>query len=517
MSNVGAQNRFLQSNLNSTGLASETTLKNVCDKLNGTLTVSGTVSIDNYPAIQQVQSNSVNLASEATLSLVNTDTGNIDTKIPSQGQAVMASSLPVVLSSNQSDIAVINGATDLDCNTIQLRGNNISLNNGISDNGCQRVNIASNNSIIGINLQEVNGDAVAFSNGTVNNQTQRVAIASNNSAIPTNIMNLNGNTISVDNGVSDSQTQRVVIASDNSPVNTNIQNLNGNTIDLGIGNANTGTQRIILSTNQPSFENILESNLGINTTSNLIKVHISGYNKNMDDGGLSQVSSGFVNANEFLILPPESGISGFDVVSSNVNDTSLGTGAHFIVITFVNLANTVETKHIITMNGTTPVSSPLLTASDNVRCTGAIVFSTGSTNHNLGRIKIYLTGDDTQIYEQIDVENNISSSARTYISPNLDFYPKYLNINLHSSSLDDLEVYLQMKTSQNNYWKNIQNFLINGNNTTVSNWNMEGIIITASFLSGEPSTKGIDIRFVGQLISAGGASGCSIEMVGYMK
>lgn len=76
----------------------------------GTMPVSGTVSIDNFPATQAVSATSLPLptgaATETTLTALNT-------KVPAQGQALMAASLPVTIASNQSAISTVENATIL--------------------------------------------------------------------------------------------------------------------------------------------------------------------------------------------------------------------------------------------------------------------------------------------------------------------------------------------------------------------------------------------------------------------
>ena len=81
------------------------------------LSVSGTVSVDNFPATQAVSASSLPLPSGAStsalqstanghLSTIATDTTSLDTKLPSQGQALSSASVPVVIASDQSAITV---------------------------------------------------------------------------------------------------------------------------------------------------------------------------------------------------------------------------------------------------------------------------------------------------------------------------------------------------------------------------------------------------------------------------
>lgn len=97
--------------------------------------VSGTVS-----AIQSGSwsltniSGTISLPTGASTSALQT-TGNsslssIDTKVPALGQAVMASSVPVTIASNQSTVSV---------NVAQVGGTATSKNSGVTDAGTQRV------------------------------------------------------------------------------------------------------------------------------------------------------------------------------------------------------------------------------------------------------------------------------------------------------------------------------------------------------------------------------------------
>lgn len=82
--------------------------------------VSKTVKVDtttpaNTAALPTLQFNAlgqqVDLALESTLQSVLADTSSIDTKLPAQGQALMAASVPVAIASNQSAIPVTQSGT----------------------------------------------------------------------------------------------------------------------------------------------------------------------------------------------------------------------------------------------------------------------------------------------------------------------------------------------------------------------------------------------------------------------
>ncbi len=76
------------------------------------------------------------------------------------------------------------------------------------------------------------------------------------------------------------------------------------------------------------------------------------------------------------------------IVSSDVNDTLLGTGAQKVLLTGLD-SNYDEQSEIIELNGTTPVSTTL----SYLRINGFLVIETGSDNINDGNIDV-LNGTD---------------------------------------------------------------------------------------------------------------------------
>lgn len=95
-------------------------------------------------------------ATEATLSTLNT-------KIPAQGQAAMAASVPVVIANNQSNVPT---------NIAQMNGTTVSMNTGVRDAGTQRVTIATNDVVPA-------SQSGTWNIGTVTNITNQGQIADN--------------------------------------------------------------------------------------------------------------------------------------------------------------------------------------------------------------------------------------------------------------------------------------------------------------------------------------------------
>ncbi len=126
MSNVGAQNRFLQSNLTNNGLASELTLKKVCDNLESGLTVSGAVTVSNLNDPHNVQtsglSNKVQCAMAASditgdLPVVINNAADIDVNLNNISTATGigdsdGTTIRTILASDQPDIAIKDSRTE---------------------------------------------------------------------------------------------------------------------------------------------------------------------------------------------------------------------------------------------------------------------------------------------------------------------------------------------------------------------------------------------------------------------
>ena len=104
----------------------------------GSLPVSGTVSVDNFPATQAVSAASLPLptgaATETTLAALNA-------KIPAAGQTTMANSQPVAIASNQTPIPTLESATILTGAAAQTATVNNILESPSSANGTSTDNV----------------------------------------------------------------------------------------------------------------------------------------------------------------------------------------------------------------------------------------------------------------------------------------------------------------------------------------------------------------------------------------
>ena len=133
-------------------------------------------------------------ATSALQTTGNTSLGNIDTKLPAQGQATMAASLPVVLASNQSALPVTDNAGSLTVDTPQLPaalvGGRLDVNVGAGS-----ITVAGTSAV---NVAQVGGSATAAGAGLTTAGTQRVVLPTDQSAIP---VTDNGGSLTVDGTV----------------------------------------------------------------------------------------------------------------------------------------------------------------------------------------------------------------------------------------------------------------------------------------------------------------------------
>lgn len=267
---------------------------------------------------------------------------------------------------------------------------------------------------------------------------------------------------------------------------------------------------------KPSNLDLALTNLSINSlpSSELNHLFLRGYNVNVDNGGFSEVSDGFVNSGEFLTLP-SSAITSFEVVSDDANDTSAGTGARTIRVNYVSEDGVLSGQNI-TMNGTTTVSSATIGANVCFRFINAVVLTAGSGNENAGRITIHETGTAANIYEQINDGNNVSASAKAYIPRYKTVFFNTFNAHPYNNAGDDSEFILQIKESSSSVWKNFQTWSVKGSDQSAVQWDLRGLKFNVKQLN-PASNDGIDFRFIAEKKSNGGQCIVGVNLLGYYK
>lgn len=90
------------------------------------------------------------------------------------------------------------------------------------------------------------------------------------------------------------------------------------------------------------------------------------------------------------IYPWMTAATALEIVSTDVNDTSAGTGARTVIVQGLDI-NYIEVSQTITLNGTTPVALP----QNLFRINAALVMSAGSNKTNIGIINIQDAGAGT--------------------------------------------------------------------------------------------------------------------------
>lgn len=183
--------------------------------------------------------------------------------MPPLGQAVMASSLPVVIASNQSAIPVSQsgtwnvGTVTTVTNLAQLGGAAISMNTGVRDAGTQRVTIATNDSVpvtiaAALDVSDRAGRLLGIvDKGKIWDGTNIAAVkAASTAAVATDpalvvVISPNNTIAATQSGTWNVGTVTTVTAV--STV-TSLTQMNGQAIAMGTGVRSAGTQRVTIAT-----------------------------------------------------------------------------------------------------------------------------------------------------------------------------------------------------------------------------------------------------------------------------
>ena len=218
MSNFGANNRFLQSNLTTNDLATETTLKDIDQILkSGTINVGVTGTAD------------INLT-EILGTAITVNSGMVDAG--TQRVSIATDDIVIV----KTDLDPFNVLTELKF----IDGDAVLKDNGPSGLGAQRVTISNDNDPIPTDLTEIGGIGIDIGDGPISTGTQRVVLG-NNSVVDVNNDFINSVNISVGSGISNTGTQRVTLA-------TNQANLNNFSNWFMRSSQNTGTPEVFIGT-----------------------------------------------------------------------------------------------------------------------------------------------------------------------------------------------------------------------------------------------------------------------------
>jgi hypothetical protein len=144
-----------------------------------------------------------------------------------------------------------------------------------------------------------------------------------------------------------------------------------------------------------------------------------GYNDDVDTGS------------EEVIAPHNGGTPNImttadtlDVVSDSANDTSAGTGAQTILITGID-ANSLEQSEIVTMNGTTTVT----TTNSWLGVNRVIVLTSGSNDSNVGTITINDNGGTVGDQASVPVGQSVTQQCIFHTPVNTNLMADWLWFN----------------------------------------------------------------------------------------
>ncbi len=302
----------------------------------------------------------------------------------------------------------------------------------------------------------------------------------------------------------------------------NLESINENAVSTSYGKDDVGSQRMTLS-RKSALASLGCSMPEAFSNSSIVSLRISGHNSDVDNGSASELSDGFSTAGQFLELPPLAGITSFSAVSTSAADdpisiSPLPTGAHMLIVYYQSELGVVGVSYV-TLNGTVEVQTTGIAAGACVRFLGVSVLTAGSDKKNAGLITIYKTGDPTAIYDQITPSSNVSASGKAYIPPNCIYFPRIINCHTFTAGSDDVRIQLETKGAESDIWRRSFSFIANapsgGANDRLS-WPLYGSVVSAAIASGDLfTTKGFDMRFTAEKLSSGGSVSVSAYLGGF--
>lgn len=184
------------------------------------------------------------VVNDGSNNLSNTSMAVDSTGAELKGQKAMASSLPVVLASNQSSVPINDNSSSI---SVDDNGSSLTVDGTVAISGT--VNVADGGGSL-----TVDGSVAATQSGTWNVETVSTVTTITNPVAVTD----NSGSLTVDAPVS---TPVFVRLSDGSSAITHLQvnttQIGGNTINTGSGAAGAATQRVILATNSPGSSPIV--------------------------------------------------------------------------------------------------------------------------------------------------------------------------------------------------------------------------------------------------------------------
>ena len=538
---MSTNNAFLQADIVTTDLASESTLKQIETEL-----VSGTLEVD-FPA-----SALLNVAIDE-----NDISGNLPIRIDAND---VSGNLPISISELVlTDVDFTTTQTDdLSINVNAINTSAVDSGNGIAGPGSQRVCIASDNQAIevktgvsafnvGANITSLAGTAIDIGAGGTALGTQRVVLVNdavvdisgnvNINGVPDmNIQEWGGATLNAANplpvqdvfidkgaGATGGNTQRVVVANDNivdvdvniirdvsinggvasqstpllvqfepsipfggNPVLRNdIASLNLTTISTDTGNANTGCARIVIANDDPNLSETIPNSNILKRNSNILDYYFKGWS--IDIPANFKTLGTPSTFNEISLLSANTSLQ---ISSDNAGDTGIS-----ILVSGYDSSFSAVSEVIIT-NGQTAVNL----VNQYFRINNMRIVS---ENNNVGVIYLSIQGSAltggvpnnqaNYIYSML-ASDRVGWILNACIPPTDSgfLYPMNVAYSLANATNDFIEIHFQMKKTNSNFWYTEFNFYLDENANSQYQWDLRGIGGILNNDTGTPS--GYDLR-----------------------
>ena len=468
MSNFGANNRFLQSNLTTNDLATETTLKDIDQILK-----SGTINVG------------VTGVSNINITELNTQPIDIGNGIVDSGTQRITIASDQVAVEVKTGASIFSAVVDVD----SLAGQTVDLGDGVAGLGTQRVILATDNPVTDINLDEVGGEAVEQIFGV-----QAIEL-----------FRLGGDDVFIGNGPALSGlggALRVAIANNNDAVNIRHETIGlqgaDATISVNAGVLDAGTQRVTLPTNMANLNNF--ENWFMRSSQNTGTPEVfTGTISSVATTTFRQMSQGFGD-DDFFVNP-----TGADV-DLQISCDSVTHTTQTLQVEAWQQDGTIITSNAVTLNGQLAVNITFPSSDQVYRIRKLLVLTNTMTNGvqtGIGDIVyVSLQGEtltagvpDDSIMMSMNLGHGIMRfGGQYYVPPNRVFHLLNANFSADSDSNRATRIALQLKDSTATLWfiefisgvRNSQEFRLPSSNKI------------------EGGTEGMDIRI---LVSEGDGTG----------
>lgn len=159
------------------------------------------------------------------------------------------------------------------------------------------------------------------------------------------------------------------------------------------------------------------------------RFRVEGHNPSLSGGNIwHDIWEGGAN----IIPEPSQAGQQLQVLSSNVGDTLLGTGAQIVRLDYLNTLDELVSE-LIELDGTTPVLTDATNITDVVDLYNV---SVGANDVSLGNVDITEPANALLIYNRIGLGNNKSMSTLRHALPSTTFYLTQLTVSGDTKGTD---------------------------------------------------------------------------------